>query len=182
MNKRIQNIMVFILSVFVICGTIGYAMYSNSLASTKVSVDTSIEKWNVHFKNGSYSILNTSTNTNEFVPNLTDPNMQTKIKATVGENEVFDFVIAVENEGTMDAIINGITLSGDIDDLDYSYSWYGKQYTKQTYPVEFVESPIELDKDKIEKETIRNIKVHLEGKTSAASKERTIGLKLDFSK
>ena len=182
MSKRIQNIMVLILSVFVICGTVGYAMYSNSLANIKTKVETNVEKWNVHFKNGSYGILETSTVDSLFNPNLTDPNMNTKVKATIGANDVFDFVIAVENEGTMDGILQNISLSGDIEGLEYSFSWYGKQYTKQTYPLEYVESPIDFNKDVLSKGSIRNIKVHIVGKADAVQQERNINLKLDFTK
>lgn len=182
MNKRLQNIMVMILSLFVICGTVGYAIYSNSLANTRTTVEVNVEKWNVHFKNGSYKVLDSSSIINEYVPNLTDPNLNTKISATMGANDIFDFVVAVENEGTMDALVKGIELTGDVDGLEYSYTWYGKAYTKQTIPVEFVESPIDLNKDKLEKNTIRNIKIHISANETAELKDRNLGLKLDFSK
>jgi len=174
--------MVFILGVFVVCGAVGYAMYSNSLANTKTTVETTIAKWNVHFKNGSYGVLDTSTITNDYNPNLTDPNMQTKIKTNMGANDVLDFVVGIENEGTIDAIIKDIELTGDVDGLEYTFTWYGKEYTKQTYPIEFIESPIEFNKDTLKINKLRNIKVHIIGKEDAELKERNLYLKLNLSK
>lgn len=134
MNKqnRFQTILLLVLVAAVVCMSIGFAAYSRVL-NINGAVKVSSSKWSVHFDPTTFqeaagSVEATSVNAGDTVISFSAP------LAKIGDKYEFD--VNVINDGTLDAKLKSITLSGLSEEqakyISYVVTYDGTNYSATT--------------------------------------------------
>ena len=114
-NKKGQQMLIAALIVAIVTMSIGFAItsYTTTLAIEGNTVTAKAAKWDVHFDDASYS--------------------ETTYAVTLEPKQIYEATVTVENEGTFDANLTALTLSGLSADqakyIHYSVFYNGTEYT-----------------------------------------------------
>ena len=110
MNKqnRFQTILLLTLLAIVVCMSVGFAVYSRTL-NINGTVNVAASKWSVHFDADSFQEATGSVAADELSAGETVISFSASL-ANIGDKYEFD--VNVVNDGTLDAKLKSITLSG----------------------------------------------------------------------
>lgn len=126
-QKNFQLAVIGVLAFAVICMSVGFAAYSQTLNITGTT-QVGPAKWSVHFKENSFqeaagSVDATSSQVTDTVVNF---------GATLEKpGQKFAFTVDVINDGTFDATLKGITLS-ELSEEQSKYLKYSLTYDNST--------------------------------------------------
>ena len=132
-NKKGQTLLIIALVVAVVAMSVGFAAssYSQTLNISGNTVTAKGAKWDVHFDDTSY----TENNATGYVAATSHTLNGTTLTyaVTLEPEQIYEATVTVENEGTFDANLTGITLSGLSSDqakyIKYSIFYNGTEYT-----------------------------------------------------
>lgn len=130
-NISFSTVTIVLLSVAVIAMSVGFANFSSNLTingTTKVESSS----WNVSFQEDSYQETSGSVTVSE--PNRSISATSMTYNVTLAEpGDFYEFTINVQNSGTFDAQLSGITMSSLTTEqakyLTYTVSYNGTSYT-----------------------------------------------------
>ena len=130
-EKGLQNIIIVVLSVAVLAMSVGFAVYAQQLNVNGTATFTAAN-WDVHFDTNSFTETSTIKATSKTVGN-------TAISYNVtlpSPGSEYSFTVNAKNFGTIDAALEGITLSGLTDAqkkyISYNVNYNGVDYDETT--------------------------------------------------
>ena len=135
-NKKGQQLLIIALVVAVVAMSIGFAVtsYTATLNIEGNTVTAKAAKWDVHFDDSSYTETTGTGYKAASSHTLTGTTLTYAV--TLQPGETYEATVTVENEGTFDANLTGITLSGVSSDqakyIHYSIFYNGTEYTAST--------------------------------------------------
>lgn len=135
-NKRGQQLLIVALVIAVVAMSVGFAAtsYTATLNIEGNTVTAKAAKWDVHFDDTSYSETTGTGYVSATSHTLTGTTLTYAV--TLEPEEVYETTITVENEGTFDANLTGITLAGlstaQAKYIHYSVFYNGTEYTATT--------------------------------------------------
>lgn len=131
-QKNTQIVIIAVLAVAVLVMSVGFAAsaYTQNLNYDSSNVNVQASKWEVHFDPTSYTESNGSVEAN--TKTLTGTNMTYDVTLSK-PGDFYEFTVDVENLGTFDANLTGISMSSLTTEqskyLVYTISYKGTQYT-----------------------------------------------------
>ncbi len=132
-NRKGQQLLIIALVVSVVAMSIGFAAsaYTAELEINGNTVTAKAAKWDVHFDDTSYSETTGTGYVASTSHTLTGTTLTYAV--TLEPGETYEATATVKNEGTFDANLTGITLSGLTSDqakyIHYSIFYNGTEYT-----------------------------------------------------
>lgn len=158
MKKTIQHATIMLLSVTIIMLSIGYAVFSTPMSlATPVTSPKSI--WNVSFAN--IKKLDTTNVLEDVRPTLTNNTTSVSFSANLKVGDVYEFLVDIQNMGTIDAELASYTLVGTKGNEAVLNTSSGLSYTSDSlkYSVTYEDgSPLKVT-DTILSKNKRKIKV-----------------------
>lgn len=132
-SKKGQQLLIVALVIAVVAMSIGFAAssYTSTLNIQGNTVTAKAAKWDVHFDDSSYT---ETTGTGYVAATSHSLNGTTLTYAvTLQPEQIYETTVTVENAGTFDANLTGITLAGLSSDqakyIKYSIFYNGTEYT-----------------------------------------------------
>ena len=132
-NKKGQQMLIAALIVAIVTMSIGFAItsYTTTLAIEGNTVTAKAAKWDVHFDDASYSETTGAGYVAASSHTLTGTTLTYAV--TLEPKQIYEATVTVENEGTFDANLTALTLSGLSADqakyIHYSVFYNGTEYT-----------------------------------------------------
>jgi len=132
-NKKGQQLLIIALVVAVVAMSVGFAVtsYTTTLNIEGNTVTAKAAKWDVHFLDTSYSETTGTGYVASSSHSLTGTTLTYAV--TLEPGQTFEATATVENKGTFDANLTGLTLSGLTSDqakyIHYSIFYNGTEYT-----------------------------------------------------
>ncbi len=132
-NKKGQQLLIIALVVAVVAMSIGFAVtsYTTTLNITGNTVTAKAAKWDVHFDDTSYTETTGTGYVAASSHTLTGTTLTYAV--TLEPGQIYEATVTVKNEGTFDANLTGITLSGltsaQENYIHYSIFYNGTEYT-----------------------------------------------------
>ncbi len=130
-EKGLQNIIIVVLSVAVLAMSVGFAVYAQQL-NVNGTATFSAAKWDVHFDTSTFSETSVIKASSKTVGN-------TAITYSVtlpSPGDEYSFTVNAKNFGTIDAALEGITLSGltaaQQKYISYTVNYNGTDYDETT--------------------------------------------------
>lgn len=109
-KKSIQNVTIIALAIAIIVMSVGYALYYQPLDINGTAVIKNAS-WDIHFEN-----VKATDNSNVPAAQITGPTLTngTSLSFDVDLNigETYEFTVDVVNDGTFDAALNSVQLTG----------------------------------------------------------------------
>lgn len=133
MKKSISfsSVTIILLVVAIVAMSVGFAAFASNL---KIEGTTSVESsnWNIAFQEDSYQETEGSVTVSDEDRSIAGTSMTYNVTLTQ-PGDFYEFTINVENKGTFDATLTGITLSSLTPEqakyLTYTVSYNGSSYT-----------------------------------------------------
>ena len=132
-NKKGQQMLIVALIAAIVTMSVGFAItsYTTTLAIEGNTVTAKAAKWDVHFDDTSYSETTGTGYVAASSHTLTGTTLTYAV--TLQPKEIYEATVTVENEGTFDANLTGLTLAGLSTDqakyIHYSVFYNGTEYT-----------------------------------------------------
>ncbi len=133
-NRKGQNLLIIALVVAVVAMSVGFAAssYTQALTISGSNVTAKAAKWDVHFDDSTYSETTGSVAATSHT--LTGTTLTYAV--TLEPGEFYEANATVVNEGTFNANLTGITLTGVSAEqakyIKYSIFYNGTEYTTST--------------------------------------------------
>lgn len=132
MSKRaiIQNTLVIVLGLAIICMSVGYAAYRVDVNVVGESV-IETPSWDVHLETPIKTYNTTVVNDNIILsPKINEDGTQVDFSVLMAPGDIYEFTIDVRNSGTLDAKLSNYSLTGEtegvtVSDDDVEYEVYG---------------------------------------------------------
>ena len=171
-KKKMDMMYILLLIVLASLGT-GYAYIKSNLNITGTA-NVTAANWSVHFDN--LNVTDGSV-TAETEANITD-DTTVEFAATLEEpGDFYEFTVDVENEGTMDAMIDSFSISPELTTAQAKYLEYTVTYSDGT--------PL-VNKQELKKETTETLKVRFsyienEDKTNYPTEDQSFTIEFTVS-
>ncbi len=135
-NKKGQQLLIAALVIAVVAMSVGFAAtsYTAALQINGSTVTAKAAKWDVHFDDTSYTPTTGTGYVAATSNNLSGTTLQYAV--TLEPEEIYEATVTVKNEGTFDANLTDINMSGLSNDqkkfIKYSIFYNGTEYTDTT--------------------------------------------------
>lgn len=169
-------VIVAILAVTVLCMSIGFANYGQDLV---IQGTTTVEaaKWDVHFKEGTYSLTAGSKEATSYSLNTTTMTYEVTLEKP---GDFYEFTVTVENGGTFDASLKALTMTS-LTAEQSKYLTYTITYDGTTYNATTENLSIALASGATKDVKIRVSYIQPDDATDLPSTEQTISLTATLS-
>lgn len=133
-NRKGQQLLIVALVIAVVAMSIGFAVtsYTSSLEITGDTVTAKAAKWDIHFDSATYTETTGTGYVAASSHELTGTTLTYAV--TLEPEQIYEATVTVKNEGTFDANLTGLTLSGLSSDqakyIKYSIFYNGTEYTE----------------------------------------------------
>ncbi len=129
-KRNLETLVIVVLTIAIVVMSVGFASIGRDL-EINGSANVSASSWNVAFNTESYVA---TTGSNAITPAQDDLNVSnTSITYNVDftqPGQFYEFKIDVENNGTFDASLDGITMSTVDSHLKYTVKYNDTEYTQ----------------------------------------------------
>ena len=179
-QKHVQTAIIGVLAVAILVMAVGFALYEQNL-NIGGTANVTAASWNVHFVTSGTGVYATTTGsiTPSTPPTVTGTSVSTYNITLAKPGDYYEFTIDVVNEGTIDAKLNGITLSS-LSEAAAPYVSYTVYYndTPYTATTDLSSSNIVLTKASGSNPT-DTVKVRVEYKTPTSTNPTLLSQSLE---